>query len=158
MYLMKIGTWQIASRRSIVVEEESINANLRDGVNSSDPSTAGCSSSGDGGCGGAIRSKEIVLKLRFDGSGDIAAAKHLYDSLDTYLGDICRASPQTWQRRVCAETIEEETVVQAYMQRLDMNKEFRGIRTGEVHLITQDISDEVEIATFIINPLPPAAA
>jgi hypothetical protein len=155
VYLHKLGDYYL-SRRSIVVKDHQENVNLRD--NARDGSgTEGCTNGGEGGgCVTPVRSKEIIFTLEFHGNGDIRAADSLYQSFNANLGDICRADPQEYQYRVCDEDIQVETIVQGYMRRINMDKEFYGIKTGEVHLTTRDIDDEPEALVLAINWIPPS--
>lgn len=154
---IKVGDFVIAARHSIKVRDEEININLRSDSDSKNGSAnANCSSgsgSGSGSCVSQIKNREIVFTLEF--VGQARSNQVLYNQLDEYLADICVNAPAIWQRRACDEDIEQFMVTGAYMRRLDMDRERYGVRTGEVHLITQD-EGQSDIIQITLEPLPPS--
>lgn len=159
---LRIGTWRLASRRSIVIEKEEENLNLADditGRNGADEA-GGCTSNTDSSsgsaCAPAIKSLEKVLTVRFLGSGDLKAADSMYQSLNTYLSQICSSTPQTFYRQVCDETREEIPIVRGYMRRIDIEREFYGNKSAEIHLISREETGVMDIIMDNTeNLLPP---
>lgn len=151
-YQLKVGTFRLAQRASIIIDSEEIISHLKDATGSS---TAACSSSG-GSCSGQIKNKEIVLDVKFLSNGcDFAAADSLYRQLEAYLESVCNTNVITFQRRACNENYEEYQINAAYILRKEMENEgCNGYKSGEVHLITMELAD-VGIAVFSINGLPP---
>lgn len=151
-YMVKLGDYYL-TRRSIVIEQEDENLNLTDDARDDEE---GCTTDGNGTCVSAIRSKELILTLRFLGNRDIKAADSMYRALNTVLSGICKATPLVYQRRVCNEPIQEETIVRGYMRRIDMEREFHGVKSGELHLITRDLTEGPETLVLSMTWLPPS--
>lgn len=153
---IKLGTFVIAERKSIKVSNLAIDITLRnEDKGGASGAAAQCLSGGDGsgGCVSPIQSKEIIFTLEFVGS--VASNQSLYRALDDYMGDVCTSTPAQWFYRACDEEIEEETIVSAYMKRLEMDRERYGVRTAEVHLITKEFGS-TEMLSFGLQFLPPS--
>lgn len=153
---IKLGTFVIAERKSIKVSNMQIDITLRNedkgGASGAD---AQCLSGGDGsgGCVSPIQSKEIIFTLEFVGA--VRSNQSLYRALEDYMSDVCTSTPAQWNYRACDEEIEQETIVSAYMKRLQMDRERYGVRTAEVHLITKEFGG-VEMLAFNLQFMPPS--
>lgn len=151
--MIKIGTFRIAPRPRFRIYDEEIIVNLRDDVAAG---SAGCSS-GDT-CSGAVKSLELVFKMRFLGQGDCEISTHAYRELETYLNSICGSAPQEYYKRICTEEPLIYSVNRAYIRPLDIELEYgcEAIRTGEVHLFTSETNETTEIAMYGYTIVRPA--
>ena len=159
MLQLTVGTYRLATRKSIIIESERIDYNLRNSSGSGSSSSAACASSGGsgGGCQSPINNREIIFTVRFLGYGDLAAAESLYRSFETYLLTVCNSTRVQYYRRVRDELPLEVAITSAYIKRIDLDLEFDcfGIKSGEVHLIEAEADETTEIAMYNANVLKP---